>query len=386
MEYLSNILFYPIFEFEGFEFAFINILIFFGLFLIGKFLVIYLKRFFKEQDLKDKKFTVEGKEIPIWKLTKQVIWLLILVVGFNTLSVNNPHLEYLKLLEYEFFRFDKFHLAVYHFFIVGLLYFGGRITFSLIRLYLLRRIKRSNRLDQGTEYVYFQLIKYLVISVGIIMMLRSMGVDLHTFVQAMIPLSVAVALGLQEIFKEFFGGFLLLFEGTVKVGDVVEIDRPNGQENFVARILEINIRTSKVETRDGKTLIVPNSQLTHLQVNNWSTGNDANRFMIPVTVSYGSDLDVVQDCMIRAAVNHPKVLKTRDVLVRLRNFGDNGYELDLVFWAHQNFFIEIHKSEIRFAIDKAFKEHNISYPYPQMDVHMIKSQPGAANAEEDLPS
>ncbi|MBD3636359.1 MAG: mechanosensitive ion channel [Crocinitomicaceae bacterium] len=383
MEVLKDILFYPLLEIEDLELGLINLIIFIALFIVGKVLILYLKRFFKQQDLSGKKLTVEGKEIPVWRLTKQIIWLAILLIGFKTLAVNNPHLEYSQLLKYEFFRFDKFHLAVYHIFVMIMLYFGGRITFSLIRIYLLRRIKRSNRLDQGTEYVYFQLIKYLVISIGIILMLRSMGVDLNTFIEAMIPLSVAIALGLQDIFKEIFGGFLLLFEGSVKVGDIVEIDRTKqGEENFVARILEINMRTSKVRTRDGEILIVPNTQLTHQQVNNWTSGDNTNRFAITVTVSYGTDLEKARECLLKCAKEHKKVLKNMDIIVRLLEFGDNGYKLDLVFWANQNFHIERHKSEIRFAIDKEFKANGITYPFPQMDVHLKPTESAGTNSSQ----
>jgi small-conductance mechanosensitive channel len=175
---------------------------------------------------------------------------------------------------------------------------------------------------------------------------------------------------------------LLLFESSLKVGDIVEIDR-HKEDNFVAKIKEINLRTSKVETRDGKELIVPNSQLTFQSVNNWSSDKKATRFNILLTVSYGSDLEMVKTIMTKAAKEHPQVLKTKDVIVRLINFGDHGYELDVVFWANQNFYIDIHKSEIRFAIDTEFRKHGICYPFPQLDVHMVKPDDKKTDSQSD---
>ena len=370
MEEISRILFYPLIDQEGFVLAPINLLIFILLFLVGKLILASLKKLFKSQKLSEKKFTVEGKEIPIWRLTRQFLWLIILLAGVKSLEVTNPDLASSHILMFEFVRFKDFHIAVYHLFVLLFIVFFSRIVLNLIQLYLSRRIKTREKADDGSMYVYLQLTKYVIITLAIIFMLRSMGVDLNLFITSMAFLLVGLGLGLQDIFRDFFAGLLLLFEGSIKVGDIVEIDRPK-EENFVAKIIEINMRTSKVETRDGKLLIVPNSQLSFQSVNNWTSGRKATRFMIPVTVSYNADLELVKKLMVESAAAHPKVLQGRDVIVRLRDFGDHGYKLDLVFWANQNFYIDIHKSDIRFSMDKAFKANGIEYPYNQLDLHVI---------------
>ena len=385
MQAFTNFLYYHIIAENGFVISPINLLIFLGLFIFGKLLIKYLYRFVKSTDLKNKHLTVEGKEIPVWRLTRQLIWLAIFFIGFKSLMINNPHLETAHLFAYEFFRFGNFHFAVYHIFLLIVLYFAIRIILSLVRIYLLGKVKNNARLDQGTEYVYLQLIKYVIYCITIIILFRSFGLNLDLFMRALTFLLVGVALGLQDVFKDFFSGFLLLFEGAVKVGDIVEIERLDGQENFVAKIVEINLRSSKVETRDGNLLIIPNAHLTFEKVNNWSAGNKITRFMIPVTVRYGSDLQLVKKLLIDAAKSHGKVVKNRDVVVRLLNFGNHGLELDLVFWADKNFFIEIHKSDIRFEIDKKFREHGIEYPFNQLDVHFDKGSDSTVQSINDIP-
>lgn len=355
-----------------------------ALVIIGKVLIIYLRKFFKAQDLDSKTIHVaEGRDIPVWKLTRQVIWLIVFFIIIRTLSINNPGFDLESILAIEFFRFEKFHIAIYHIFVLVMVYFGGRISFSLIRIYLGRRMKRLKQVDKGTEYVYFQLIKYALISIASVILLRSMGVDLNVFMQGILFLSVAVGLGLQDIFKDFFAGFLLLFEGSVKVGDIIEIDQIKpGEENYIAKILQINMRTSKVETRDGKILIIPNSHLTSQKVNNWSADDPYKRFMIPVSVKFGEDLDLVKKILIECARNHPMVSSKKDIIVRLLHFGKDGYELDVVFWANKNFFIEIHKSDIRFAIDHEFRKHGIEFPFGQLDVHMIQEDGKNSNRND----
>ncbi len=375
MDQVKEILLYKLLEFEGLILSPIHIIILVGLYLATIILLKYLKKFFNYREITDKSITtLDGKEVPVWRLVKQFIWLVSLLIGIRSLGINNPNLDLSRILAIEFFRFDKFHVAIYHFFVFIVVYIGGRILMNIVRIYLQKRFKRKDGVDEGSEFVYLQLTKYLLITVGIILIMRSLGIDLDLFITATAFLLVGLGLGLQDIFKDFFAGLLLLFEGTIKVGDVIEIDRQDGRESFVANIEEINIRTSKVKTRDGKMLIVPNSHLSFQKVHNWDSATDYTRFTIPVTVMFGSDLDLVRKILREAAQGHPKVSNHHEIFVRLLHFGDNGLELDLVFWAHQSLYIEIHKSDIRFEIDKKFREHGVEYPYPQMDIHVDRKK------------
>ena len=118
-------------------------------------------------------------------------------------------------------------------------------------------------------------------------------------------------------------------------------------------------------------LIIPNSKLTNDTVNNWSFGEGLTRFMIPVTVHYGTDLDLVEKILLRCANENKKVSSTNLPIVRLLNFGHDGIELDLVFWADQNLYIEMLKSEIRFEVYREFQREGIEIPYPQRDLHIV---------------
>jgi small-conductance mechanosensitive channel len=76
----------------------------------------------------------------------------------------------------------------------------------------------------------------------------------------------------------------------------------------------------------------------------------------------------------QAALAHPNVNKQEPVIVRLANFGENGLELELIFWADQNWDINNYKSEIRFEIDRLFREHKIRIPYPQRVMHVNQAK------------
>ena len=170
--------------------------------------------------------------------------------------------------------------------------------------------------------------------------------------------------------KDYFSGFLLLFEGIIKVGDILEIETMTGSENFVAKVVQINLRTSKVETRNEKILVIPNSKLTHESVINWSSNSSLTRFTIPITFHYGVDTELVRNILIESALQQKLVSKKKKPFVRLLGFGLYGLDMDLVFWAHQSIYIDTLKSEIRFEIDKQLRIYNVEVPYPQTDVHI----------------
>ena len=87
-----------------------------------------------------------------------------------------------------------------------------------------------------------------------------------------------------DLFKGVFSGLVLLFEGNVRVGDIVEISNGGKTEPIVAKILKINVRTTQIETREGNVLIIPNAKLTQEYVENWSHGSELSRFRITLTV------------------------------------------------------------------------------------------------------
>lgn len=355
-----------------FTFSLGNILLILLIYLLAKLFIKYTKRYFKALHLDEKQLKIEGKEIAIWKLFKQLVYLVTFYFCFLSLKISNPHLDLGNLMAYRFASLPNtnFHIAVYHIFLAIALIFISRVSVNFLKVILLKSIRRNENIDKGTEYIYVQLAKYLVYTIAIVILLRSLGMNLDLFLTATTFLLVAVGLGLQGIFQDYFSGILLLVEGTIKVGDVLEIENMKNSENFVAKIIQINLRTSRVETRDEKVLVIPNSKLTQESVINWSVGTPLTRFTIPVTVHYGADTELVQKLLIECAEAHPKVSSKKKPLVRLLHFGNYGLEMDLVFWADQTLLIEILKSELRFSIDKAFRENQIEIPYPQNDIHL----------------
>jgi small-conductance mechanosensitive channel len=175
----------------------------------------------------------------------------------------------------------------------------------------------------------------------------------------------------------YIGGVVLLVEGNLRVGDIVEIhgsskSSQKSSDAIVAKILKISVRTTQIQTREGNVLIIPNTRLTQEQIENWSHGSELTRFKINVTVDFGADTELIKRLLVQAAMAHPKVKKNHPVFVSLADFGENGLGLELIFWADHSWDIDIYKSEIRFEIDRLFREYKIAIPYPHRTISQSK--------------
>ena len=162
-----------------------------------------------------------------------------------------------------------------------------------------------------------------------------------------------------------FQFFFILIDKTLHVNDIIEI------EGKVGKVEEIRLRTTRAVTIDNKVLIIPNHKFLTSTLYNWTQNGKLTRESISIGVAYGSDVKLVKELLLKAAKEHPKVFQHPAPLVVFENFGDSALEFKLVFTLNDSFQAQIPQSDIRFKIDELFREHNISIPFPQRDIHII---------------
>lgn len=270
-----------------------------------------------------------------------------------------------EFLQFKLIHFGDINIMVYH--ILALI---GVVIVTRLVLYILRRFfKRQIKVgafDEGRAWAFYQIIKYVVIVAAIAIGLELIGVQLTLLLAGSAALLVGFGLGVQQQFNDLVSGLVLLFEGTVTIGDIVEL------EGLVGRITEINIRTSTVVTRDGIIIIVPNSKLVSDKVINWSHNRQSTRFVVKVGVAYGTDVRKATELIEKAAAKHPEVAKKPQPFARFMDFGNSSLDLEIRFWCKNMWQIETIKSDIRFEIYDLFHQHGIEIPFPQTDIH-IKS-------------
>lgn len=174
---------------------------------------------------------------------------------------NNIHPMHLK----DFFNYDlvsvgKFSISAFDLFISGVI--------VIITIFLLRLIKKffnnrvnAGKIDKGSAFSIYSIIKYLMWIIVFLMILETLGVNLNLMLAGSAALLVGLGFGIQQIFNDLVSGIILLFEGNMKVGDVIQLEN-----NIVGKVKVIGLRTSKIKTRDDIIMIVPNSKLDRKSV------------------------------------------------------------------------------------------------------------------------
>ena len=363
-----------LFSLGPFKICFWNLVFLALIFFIAAILKRIVHRFLKKY-VKTANINMEGRRVAWLKLISQSVYLLAIYIAFLSLKFNNKSITFGDFLNFKLINLKSFHLDFFNIFVIFSIFFASRILVNFSKIVIGRKFRKAANSDLSTEYVYVKIAKYVIYVFAIIFCLQVLDVNLTLLLTGSAALLVGIGLGLQDVFKDVFAGFVLLFEGNLRVGDIVEItsgskNSTKSSSGIVAKIVKINVRTSQIQTREGNVLIIPNTRLTQEQVENWSHGSELTRFIINLTVEYGANTELIKRLLKQAALAHPKVKKSHPILVRLANFGDSGLELELVFWADQSWDINNYKSEIRFEIDRLFREYEIKIPYPKRDILM----------------
>lgn len=226
-----------------------------------------------------------------------------------------------------------------------------------------KKILKQSGMDEGVQDSVVTISVYVIWSVGILFSLNAVGFTATSLTVVMGALGVGLGFGLQTIFNNFISGIILLFERPIQVGDDIEVG------GVWARVREINVRSTIVQTYDNASLIIPNADLISSQVVNWSFRDKRIRRNVEVGVAYGSDVMLVRDTLLEVAETTPRILKLPKPDVIFKNFGDSALIFLLRFWTRLEYFYAV-ESEVRFEIDRLFRERHIEMAFPQLDIHV----------------
>ncbi len=268
-----------------------------------------------------------------------------------------------NFFNFEIFHFNNHSLSIFEIFSVAVIFIITKLVLWLISKALFNK-KKLHKLDEGSAFALFQIIKYLIWIIAITLMLEALGIKVTILLAGSAALLVGVGLGLQQTFNDMLSGIILLFEHSVKVGDILEIDGDR------VIIQEIGLRTSKGMNVRQIVVIIPNSLITTNKVINWSHQTQKTLFNIDIGVAYGSDVDLVIQTLEESAVEHLEFSECEFKEVRFVNFGNSSMDFQLFFYSKNIFTIEKVKSDIRKIIYRKFNEHKITIPFPQMDLHI----------------
>jgi small-conductance mechanosensitive channel len=241
--------------------------------------------------------------------------------------------------------------------------------FALLARYLRKGLERLLR-DRlrgrpGVAHAIGRIAQYVVVAVGVVVALDQIGVHLGAVAATGAIVAVGIGIGLQDITKNILSGVLLLLERHVQKDDFVIVG------DTVGTVQSIELRATRVVSRDGVSIIVPNSELVSGVVINQSQPTPVFRTRVAVGVAYGSDTELVRETLLEVADAHPRVRKAPPPTVFFRAFGSSSLDFELAVWIDDPQPEPAVTSDLRFAIDAAFRERGVTIAFPQLDLHVI---------------
>ena len=233
--------------------------------------------------------------------------------------------------------------------------------------WLLGRLLSKTLDDPGKRFMVIRLMRTVVYVIAGIGALETVGIDLTGLLLGSAALLVGIGIGLQNFFNDVVSGFVILFEGGVRVGDELEVD------GMLVRVERIDLRSTRVVTRRGDLIVMPNGLISGSRVKNFTQGEPRSMINIRVGVAYGSDTDQVESILRQAALDQPEVNEHDPIVVVFDDFGDSALVFDLRCFVTHPWQRDRIASDIRFRIDRRFRKSGVIIPFPQRDLHVYSA-------------
>ncbi len=298
-----------------------------------------------------------------------VIWLL---MSLDAFSLREPLLARLTSWVTAEFRFQSFHISLGAVLAFALTIWVAALLSRFIRFLLEEDIYDRFHFNRGSSYAISTLLHYVVLSLGFIVAIAALGVDMTKFTVIAGALGVGIGFGLQNIVNNFVSGLVLLFERPVNVGDVVQV------QDDIGVIRRIGIRASIIRLFDSSELIVPNAELISEKVTNWTLSNRQRRIELNVGVAYGTDPRRVIALLTEVAGTHPLAAKKPPPQTLMTEFGTDSLNFSVRLWTDEyDQWLQI-KSDVAVAITEALAAAEITIPFPQRDLHLQSIDPSVA--------
>jgi small-conductance mechanosensitive channel len=248
----------------------------------------------------------------------------------------------------------------------GVLSAGAVLVLTLwISAALEKRVLNHTLHDLSLRKVAANAIRSLLLFVGLLFALSAVGVDLTALSVLGGAIGVGLGFGLQKLAANYVSGFVILFERSLRIGDMVKVD------NFEGVVTDIKTRYTLIRAPNGREAIVPNEKLITERVENLSLADTRVLLTADVTVGYDSDAKEVQRILCEAASSSKRVLKDPAPISHLAKLGADGLDFSLLFWIEDPANGQLNvRSEVNLRILEGLRAAGIEIPFPQRVVHM----------------
>lgn len=242
---------------------------------------------------------------------------------------------------------------------VGIVLLAGRI----LRDYLVFAVFPRRNTEVGVRYATVTFLKYVVILIAVLVGASAIGLNASAVAVFAGGAGVGLSFALKDILGNFFSGLILLSGETVRVGDIVEVSGVQG------KVEAIRLRATVIRAWDGNAVVIPNEQMIGERLTKQPVVKVA-RLEVPVGVSYGSDLERVEQILLREARTMDGVLSEPEAYVVVTGFGNSSVDFQLDCFTDRTDDRVHLQHDLRKSVFAAFRREGIEIPFPQRDLHL----------------
>ena len=211
------------------------------------------------------------------------------------------------------------------------------------------------------ENLFSTLVYYAVLGLGLFTVLGVLKLEktVTSLLAGVGVIGLALSFAFQDIAANFISGVILAFRRPFQVGDVVEIS------GFMGPVSRTNLRVTVIQTFQGQEVYIPNKDVLQSAIINFSVLGQ-RRIDIAVGISYGDNLERVEEIVINAIKKMPNVIRLDDTIFTYTGFGDSSINFEIKFWIDypdQPGFLQMRNQAIK-TIKAAFDANDITIPFP----------------------
>lgn len=268
----------------------------------------------------------------------------------------------------------------------NIIFYGGRLVAAILIFMVARwiagRLRDAIRsmldkpeYDKTLGRFGGNLLYYAIIILALLAALSTVGVEVASFIAILAAAGFAVGLALQGTLSNFAAGVMLLIFRPFDVEDVVEVGGERG------RVRDIQLFYTRLNTLDNQLVIIPNSDVFGSSIRN-ILYNDELRVSCEVGTDYPADLDEARAILKQAGEQIDDRIEERGVQVLLTELGGSSINWEVRVWIRPNGFGDLPRvrDELARSIKYKLDAADIGIPYPQMDIHMDRTDAGGDGA------
>ena len=295
------------------------------------------------------------------RIRRGLVPLLFVLIVLEQLGLLAPLVEFLQR---PLVTLGGTHLTVFAMLVATAMVIGATVIAQIVQAVLGHSVLPRFGVEIPVAEAIATVVRYVLVLLGLVWGLEILGFDLTTLKIAFGALGIGIGFGLQNIVNNFTSGLILLFERSVKRGDVLTVEGTDG------RVQRIGLRASVIRTRGGDDLIMPNSILVENMVTNYSYNDELKRVDVDLGVSYAADPNTVRDVLLKVAANAEGILAQPAPSVLFTGFGESSIDFQLRVWIADAWQHPTRRSDLHFDVWYALKEVGIEIPFPQRDLHL----------------